>query len=98
MSDVLRVLERSWEKAVSVEDSLARERPGRRVGGSDRATGGRRRGLSSGVQRTGRRKQSTARSPILWPCSIPSSTALRKWNPTRIREIPFSCAAAEKVA
>ena len=28
VSDVLRVLERSWEKAMSVEDSLARERPG----------------------------------------------------------------------
>ena len=27
MSDVLRVLERSWEKAMSVEDSLARARP-----------------------------------------------------------------------
>jgi hypothetical protein len=97
MSDLLRVVERSRENAMFVEHDLAREHPGAGRG-SDRAAGGRRRGLTWGVQRTGRRKRSTARSPILWPCSIPSSTALRKWNPTRMREIPFSCAAAEKVA
>ena len=44
----------------------------------------------------GRRKLSTAWFAILRPCSIPSSTALRKWNPTRMRESPFSSAASEK--
>ena len=34
----------------------------------------------------------------LRPCSIPFSTALRKWNPTRMRESPFSSAASEKLS
>ena len=48
-------------------------------------------------QFAGRRKRSTARLPILLPWSIPSSTALRKWNPLRMRESPFSAAAWEKL-
>ena len=39
----------------------------------------------------------TARSPIRVPCLIPCSTALRKWNPTRMRESPFSSAASVKL-
>ena len=50
-----------------------------------------------GGQCVGRKKPLTARLPILAPCSIPSSTALRKWKPTRIRESPFSAAAWEKL-
>ena len=48
-------------------------------------------------QCTGRKKWLTARLPILRPWSIPSSTAFRKWNPTRMRERPFSSLAWEKL-
>ena len=46
---------------------------------------------------TGRRNRLTARFAILRPCAIPSSTAFRKWNPTRMREIPFSRSACVKL-
>ena len=39
----------------------------------------------------------TARFPIFSPCLIPVSTASRKWNPTRMRERPFSSSAWEKL-
>ena len=48
-------------------------------------------------QCTGRKKRLTARLPIFRPWSIPSSTAFRKWNPTRMRETPFSSLAWEKL-
>jgi hypothetical protein len=38
-----------------------------------------------------------ARSPIFRPYSVPSSIALRKWNPMRTREYAFSVAAWEKL-
>ena len=41
--------------------------------------------------------RSTARLPIRRPCFTPSSVALRKWNPTKIRERAFSFAAWEKL-
>src|SRR5688500_12213188 len=48
-------------------------------------------------QRAGRRNRPTARAPILRPCSSPSSTALREWNPIRMRDSAFSSAAWEKL-
>ena len=35
---------------------------------------------------TGRKFRAAARSPIFRPYAVPSSVALRKWNPTRMRE------------
>jgi len=34
-----------------------------------------------------------ARSPILRPYAVPSTVALRKWNPTNTRDTAFSSAA-----
>jgi len=53
--------------------------------------------FSASGQCTGRKNRETARSPIFSPCTIPSFTALRKWNPMRMRDSPFSAAARENL-
>jgi hypothetical protein len=67
-------------------------------------------GHSPHVMKTGSRPKATAvslyftacrrvaaRSPIFRPYAVPTTVALRKWNPTRMRECPFSSAAWEKL-
>jgi hypothetical protein len=46
---------------------------------------------------TRRRTRSTTRSPMARPWRRPCSTAFLKWNPTRMRESPFSSAASVKL-
>ena len=93
----LSAAQRSSQIASMSTSTSGRSGVGRACRTSEAPLGGASQASLMRGQCASRRKRSTARSPILLPCSIPSSTALRKWKPTRMRESPFSAAAWEKL-